>query len=60
LRQYDEVNCARYGREADLPITLFKTALNPAVTGQVQGAEAVLDLRLKVGRWAARQYQNPS
>jgi transformation/transcription domain-associated protein len=42
-----EVNCARYGREADLPITLFKMALNPAVTGAVQGAEAVLDLRLK-------------
>jgi transformation/transcription domain-associated protein len=42
-----EVNCARYGREADLPISLFKTALNDAVTGKVQGAEAVLDLRLK-------------
>ena len=42
-----EINCARYGREADLPISIFKTALNDAVTGKVQGAEAVLDLRLK-------------
>jgi transformation/transcription domain-associated protein len=41
------VNCARYGREADLPITLFKKALDDAVTGKVQGAEAVLDLRLR-------------
>ena len=42
-----DVNCARYGREADLPIQIFKTALDDAVTGKVQGAEAVLDLRLR-------------
>ena len=42
-----EINCARYGREADLPISLFKQALDDAVTGKVTGPEAVLDLRLK-------------
>ncbi|CEG01408.1 Tetratricopeptide-like helical [Ostreococcus tauri] len=47
---YQEVydaNFARYGREADLPITLFKAALDPAILGEVTGAEDVLELRLK-------------
>jgi transformation/transcription domain-associated protein len=42
-----DVNCARYGREADLPITLFKAALDPAILGDVTGTEEVLELRLK-------------
>jgi len=41
-----EINCARYGREADLPISVFKKALDDAVTGKVRGAEAVLELRV--------------
>jgi transformation/transcription domain-associated protein len=41
-----EVNCARYGREPDLPIQMFKKALDDAVTGKVRGAEEVLKLRL--------------
>ena len=41
-----DVNCARYGREPDLPIQLFKKALDDAVTGKVRGAEEVLKLRL--------------
>ncbi len=40
-----EINCARYGREADLPITHFKERLNQAITGQLSG-DAVVDLRL--------------
>jgi transformation/transcription domain-associated protein len=42
-----DANCARYGREADLPITLFKAALDPAILGEVTGTEEVLELRLK-------------
>jgi len=42
-----DVNCARYGREADLPVALFKTALDPAILGKVTGTEEVLELRLK-------------
>ena len=41
-----DVNCARYGREPDLPIQLFKKALDDAVTGKVRGAEEVMKLRL--------------
>lgn len=40
-----EINCARYGREADLPITHFKERLNQAITGQLN-LEALVDLRL--------------
>lgn len=40
-----EINCARYGREADLPITHFKDRLNQAITGQLSN-EAIVDLRL--------------
>ena len=42
-----EINCARYGREPDAPISAFKAALDDAVTGKVTGAENVLNLRLK-------------
>ena len=42
-----DVNCARYGREADLPVALFKAALDPAILGEVTGTEEVLELRLK-------------
>lgn len=47
---YQEVydaNFARYGREVDLPITLFKAALDPAILGEVTSTEEVLELRLK-------------
>lgn len=40
-----EINCARYGREADLPITHFKERLNQAINGQLS-PEAIVDLRL--------------
>ncbi|GLJ07095.1 hypothetical protein SUGI_0058030 [Cryptomeria japonica] len=40
-----EINCARYGREADLPITHFKERLNHAILNQLP-PEAVADLRL--------------
>jgi len=42
-----DAHCARYGREADLPVTLFKAALDPAILGDVVGTEEVLELRLK-------------
>jgi len=32
-----ELNCARYGREADLPIAKFKEDLNQAIASQVCG-----------------------
>lgn len=32
-----ELNCARYGREADLPIAKFKEDLNQAIASQVSG-----------------------
>ncbi|KAJ7563398.1 hypothetical protein O6H91_03G108600 [Diphasiastrum complanatum] len=41
-----EINCARYGREADLPITHFKERLNPSINGQLS-PEAILELRLQ-------------
>lgn len=41
-----EINCARYGKEADLPVTHFKERLNQAITGQLSN-EAILDLRLQ-------------
>ncbi|KAL3681984.1 hypothetical protein R1sor_000006 [Riccia sorocarpa] len=40
-----EINCARYGREADLPITHFKERLNQAITQQLTN-EAIVELRL--------------
>ncbi|KAL2624095.1 hypothetical protein R1flu_008340 [Riccia fluitans] len=40
-----EINCARYGREADLPITHFKERLNQAITQQLTN-EALVELRL--------------
>ncbi|KAG6555625.1 hypothetical protein Mapa_002860 [Marchantia paleacea] len=40
-----EINCARYGREADLPITHFKERLNQAITQQLTN-DAVVELRL--------------
>ena len=51
-----EANCARYGRDPDIPMELFKAALNPAVLGQVTGSEAVLDLRLKAFMDIASQH----
>jgi transformation/transcription domain-associated protein len=42
-----EINCARYGREADLPITHFKERLNQAIIGQLS-PESVADLRLHI------------
>ena len=51
-----EGNCARYGRDPDIPMELFKAALNPAVLGQVTGSEAVLDLRLKAFMDIASQH----
>ncbi|GAB4848475.1 hypothetical protein Ancab_003180 [Ancistrocladus abbreviatus] len=41
-----ENHCARNGREADLPITLYKEQLNQAVSGQIP-PEAIVDLRLQ-------------
>ncbi|KAJ7564762.1 hypothetical protein O6H91_02G032300 [Diphasiastrum complanatum] len=41
-----EINCARYGREADLPITHFKERLNPSINGQLS-PESILELRLQ-------------
>ncbi|CAM6100600.1 unnamed protein product [Calypogeia fissa] len=41
-----EINCARYGREADLPITHFKERLNQALTSQLSN-DAIVDLRLR-------------
>ncbi|GAB2260071.1 hypothetical protein Droror1_Dr00010926 [Drosera rotundifolia] len=43
LEVYDN-HCARNGREADLPITLYKEHLNQAVSGQLS-PEAILELR---------------
>lgn len=40
-----EINCARYGREADLPITHFKERLNQALTSQLSN-DAIVELRL--------------
>ncbi|KAH7432383.1 hypothetical protein KP509_07G020000 [Ceratopteris richardii] len=40
-----EINCARYGREADLPITRFKDRLNQTIIGQLSN-EAIVELRL--------------
>jgi transformation/transcription domain-associated protein len=51
-----EANCARYGRDPDIPMELFKAALNPAVLGQVSGPEAVLELRLKAFMDIASQH----
>ncbi|XP_074308594.1 transcription-associated protein 1-like isoform X2 [Silene latifolia] len=45
LLEVYENHCARNDREADLPITLFKEQLNPAMPGQIL-PEAILDLRL--------------
>ena len=42
-----DAHCARYGREPDLPVTLFKAALDPAILGDVVDTEEVLELRLK-------------
>ncbi|KNA06133.1 hypothetical protein SOVF_183880 [Spinacia oleracea] len=44
LEVYDN-HCARNDREADLPITLFKEQLNPAMAGQLS-TDAIIDLRL--------------
>lgn len=41
-----EISCARYGREADLPITFFKEQLNQAIAGTMT-QEAIMELRLK-------------
>lgn len=41
-----ELNCARYNREADTPITTFKEQLNQAISGQFS-PDAVIDLRLQ-------------
>eukprot|EP00252_Welwitschia_mirabilis_P021819 TRINITY_DN5712_c0_g1_i1.p1 TRINITY_DN5712_c0_g1~~TRINITY_DN5712_c0_g1_i1.p1 ORF type:complete len:3567 (+),score=681.06 TRINITY_DN5712_c0_g1_i1:1467-10703(+) len=40
-----EINCARFGREADLPITYFKERLNKAITGQLSH-DAISEIRL--------------
>lgn len=45
LLEVYENHCARNDREADLPITLFKEQLNPAMTGQIS-PEAIVDTRL--------------
>ncbi|KAK9678784.1 hypothetical protein RND81_11G233100 [Saponaria officinalis] len=45
LLEVYENHCARNDREADLPITLFKEQLNPAMTGQIS-PDAIVDLRL--------------
>lgn len=45
LLEVYENHCARNDREADLPITLFKEQLNPAMAGQIS-SEAIVDLRL--------------
>lgn len=42
-----EINCARYGREADLPIIYFKERLNPAVRGEVTGSDEIMALRME-------------
>lgn len=34
-----EINCARYGREADVPITFFKESLNKVYSQEVRGEE---------------------
>ncbi|ERN04635.1 hypothetical protein AMTR_s00268p00016240 [Amborella trichopoda] len=52
-----EINCNRYGREADLPITRFKERLNQAITGQLL-PEAVVDLRLHVYNEITKSYVN--
>lgn len=41
-----EISCARYGREADLPITYFKEQLNQAIAGTMT-QEAIMELRLR-------------
>ncbi|KAH9611581.1 hypothetical protein KSS87_004438 [Heliosperma pusillum] len=46
LLEVYENHCARNDREADLPITLFKEQLNPAMTGQIP-PETIVDLRLQ-------------
>jgi len=51
-----EANCARYGRDPDLPMELFKAALNPAVLGQVTGPEPVMELCLKAFMDIASQH----
>eukprot|EP00239_Pterosperma_sp_CCMP1384_P010828 CAMPEP_0197867066 /NCGR_PEP_ID=MMETSP1438-20131217/44556_1 /TAXON_ID=1461541 /ORGANISM="Pterosperma sp., Strain CCMP1384" /LENGTH=398 /DNA_ID=CAMNT_0043485685 /DNA_START=424 /DNA_END=1620 /DNA_ORIENTATION=+ len=44
-----EINCARYGREADIPVTFFKDALNVVFTKEVQGDQEK-ELRLNTYR----------
>ncbi|CAO2831293.1 unnamed protein product [Amaranthus hypochondriacus] len=46
LLEVYENHCARNNREADLPISLFKEQLNPAMAGQIS-PEALVDLRLQ-------------
>eukprot|EP00897_Mesotaenium_endlicherianum_P005503 jgi/Mesen1/4981/ME000248S04265 len=45
LAEVYDVNCARYGREADGPIAYFKEKLNSAITNSMSG-EALVELRL--------------
>ena len=40
-----DAHCARFGRDPDTPVLLFKERLNPAAAGSLAG-DAVLDLRL--------------
>jgi transformation/transcription domain-associated protein len=40
-----DAHCARFGRDPDTPVLLFKERLNPAAAGALAG-DAVLDLRL--------------
>ena len=40
-----DAHCARFGRDPDTPVLLFKERLNPAAAGTLSG-DAVLDLRL--------------
>ena len=40
-----DAHCARFGRDPDTPVLLFKERLNPAAAGTLEG-DAILDLRL--------------